>query len=137
MNCQSISIGNHHSGHYITLHYIKTFQPDVGNREHIQQYNLMFSFFFFCNALFNFIFFPVFLKKLCLLVDYFSPFVSVSNKLLKSILFTIFSIKIKLVQVVLEPFSETFFGPSLFVISLQDFSIQDQVWNAISPMQAM
>ena len=25
---------------YITLHYITTFQPDVGNREHIQQYNI-------------------------------------------------------------------------------------------------
>ena len=28
--------------HYITLHYITTFQPDVGDREHIQQYNISF-----------------------------------------------------------------------------------------------
>ena len=39
----------------------------------------------------------------------------------------------QLVQVVLEPFTENFLGSSLFVTSLFDFSMQDQVWNAISP----
>ena len=93
----------------------------------------MFSFFFSCIALFDFIVFPIFLKILGLLVDHFSPFISVSNKLLESILFTIFSKKIKLVKVVLQPFSETFLGPSLFSLSLKNFSMQDQVYNPTSP----
>ena len=71
----------------------------------------MFFLFLFLHCSFDFIVFPVLLKNLSLLVDHFPPVISVSNKLLESILFTVFSTKIKLVKVVFEPFFETLLGP--------------------------
>ena len=91
---------------------IKTFQLCVGNRPHtntctcIYMYRIQHILFFLkilVNIAFLTYFSPVFLKYLCLPVNYISP----KHKL------------IKLVQVVLEPFSENFLGlPCLWHPSL-------------------